>query len=50
MVVKMANKKIRASHLPSKAAIPEPIIIPETDKGRVLNLIASIQNLIFDIF
>jgi hypothetical protein len=40
MVVNNARQHISPLKKPSKAAIPEPTIIPEIDSGKVLNLAA----------
>jgi hypothetical protein len=48
MVVKRANTHINGSKYPSEAAINDPAMIPDNDKGKVRSLAALIQTLALD--
>ena len=48
MVVQIARIHIKRSKKPLEAAINDPTIIPDTDKGKVRNRAAFIQTEAFD--
>ena len=50
MVVSIAKEKMSPSHFPKAAASPDPMMIPETESGKVLNRAAFNQAFIFMLF